>query len=211
VYEPGKPSRRDNGKTGIISAMQSWHAIESLRWIGLLSLAAILAASIGPVIKSVSSAGQSISQLWAAAEKHHLLISVVLTVGGAGLCAYILGWLIPTYKLWPGMNFVALAGYLAILAVAWFPMIEAPGLHSWRHPHFIGGAVVAYGAVVGYLVILLSGTGIPHPSRIIAVIALAYSAFWPVLFLPGIRNYFMILETILVVLFIAVIATLTLG
>lgn len=106
---------------------------------------------------------------------------------------------------------MALVGYVAILGVAWFPMVESPGEHSLRHPHFIGGAVVAYGVVASYLIILLTGTTASHGSRGITAAALVYSALWPVFFLPGVRKYFLILETILVALFVAVIAALTFG
>lgn len=191
--------------------MNKWHAVESLRWVGLLSLTIIIATGIVPMLKMVNSPSQSISQLWASAEKHQRLISIIVTVFGAGLSAYIIGWLIPTYQLWVGMYLIALAGYMAILVVAWLPMAKGPGEHSLRHPHFIGGAVVAYGAVAGYLVILLTGIAIPRGSYNTAVIALVYSALWPIFFLSGVRKYFMVLETILIVLFIAVITTLTFG
>jgi hypothetical protein len=191
--------------------MNNWHAVESLRWVGLLSLTIIIATGIVPMLKMVNSSSQSISQLWASAEKHQRLISVIVTVFGAGLSAYIIGWLIPTYQLWVGMYLIALAGYSAILVVAWLPMTKGPGEHSLRHPHFIGGAVVAYGAVAGYLVILLTGIAIPRGSYNTVVIALIYSALWPIFFLSGVRKYFMVLETILIVLFIAVITTLTFG
>lgn len=191
--------------------MQHWQAVESLRWVGVFSLAVIIATGIVPVLKMVKSPSQSISQLWASAEKHHRFISIVVSIFGAGLSAHIIGWLIPTYQLWAGMYLVALVGYLAILGVAWFPMVESPGEHSLRHPHFVGGAIVAYGAVVGYLIILLAGTAIPQVSRVATAIALAYSAMWPVFFFPGIRKYFLVLETILIALFVAVITSLTLG
>src|SRR4051812_18342422 len=97
---------------------------------------------------------QSVSQTWSLSTKGHLLISIVLTVFGAGLCAFIVGWLVPTYVLWPGMYAVTLAGYLAVLGIAWFPITEKPGEHSFRHPHFIGGAVAACGAIVAYTSIL---------------------------------------------------------
>ncbi len=191
--------------------MRNWQAIESLRWVGLCSLAVIIAAGIGPILKMVESPGQSISQLWAAAEKHHKLISIIMTIFGAGLSAYVICWLIPTYRLWPGMYVVALISYIALLGVSWFPMVESPGEHSLRHPHFVGGAIVAYGAVIGYLVILLTGTAIPQGSRAVTVAALVYSALWPIFFLPDVRKYFIILETILIALFIVVIGALTIG
>jgi hypothetical protein len=172
-------------------------------------LTAIIAAGIVPILKMINSPSQSISQLWASAEKHHRLISVTVTIFGAGLSAYIIGWLIPTYQLWTGMYLVALVGYVAILGVAWFPMVESPGEHSLRHPHFIGGAIVAYGAVVGYLIILLTGNAVSQWSRAITIAALVYSALWPIFFLPGVRKYFLILETVLVALFVAAITALT--
>jgi hypothetical protein len=90
-------------------------------------------------------------------------------------------------------------------------MIESPGEHSLIHPHFVGGAVAACGAVVGYLIILLTGTALPQGSRYATVAALVYSALWPIFFLPGVRKYFIVLETILIALFTAVIITLTFG
>jgi len=191
--------------------MQDWQAIESLRWVGLLSLAAILVSGIMPVLTTANNPSQSVSQTWASNRQSHLAISIMLTVFGAGFCASIVGWLIPTYHLWVGMYLVTLAGYVALLGVAWFPMADSPGEHSLRHPHFIGGAAAACGAIVGYASVLLAGGGIPRLGYYVTVVALIYSALWPSFFLRRVRKYFMVLEGILVVLFVAVAIALMLG
>jgi hypothetical protein len=191
--------------------MQSWHAVESLRWVGVVSLSVILLFGILPILKAANDPSQSASQTWAFDEWGHRLISIILTVFGAGFCAFLIGWLIPIYHLWVGMYSITLAGYLAILGIAWFPMVNNPGEHSVWHPHFIGGVAAACGAIIGYSAILLATPDIPRLSYYITVVALLYSAAWPAFFLRSFRRYFKPLEGILVVLFVTVIASLTIG
>lgn len=190
--------------------MQTWRAIESLRWIGLISLWVILITGAVPVFKRASSLKQSVSQLWALDSQKHTAISIILTICGAGMCASALGWLIPTYQLWPGMYPIIIAGYLALLAVAWFPIHVGPGEHSLLHPHFVGGAIAATGATIGYMCILLAPTEIPRVSYYMTIIALVYSVTWPAFMLRGVRNYFIVLEGTLVLLFVTVVTTLAL-
>lgn len=191
--------------------MQNWHAIEGLRWAGPFSLAGIIVCGTIPALKTLKSPGQSISQSWAIVGKQRWFTSAALTVFGAGLSASVIGWLVPTYKLWAGMYLVTSLSYLACLTVAWFPMMEKPGEHSYWHPHFIGGATVAYGAVAGYAIILLAGAPIPPISRYLTVSALIYSALWPIFFHRAVRKYFIYLEITLVALFMSVVTSLTIG
>ena len=171
----------------------------------------ILVGGTIPVLGSVTSPSQSVSQLWASSRQKHLATSILLTIFGAGFCGWLAAWLIPNYQLWPGMYVVVALAYVATLGVAWFPLSDKPGEHSLRHPHFIGGATVTYGVVMGYIVILLAHGKIPPVSHGLAIAALVYSAAWPTFFLRGIRNYFIVLEILLVLLFSAVMIALTLG
>ena len=204
-------SETSNSLTSYNTDMQSWQTIEYLRWAGIVSLAVIVISGAIPVFRTVTRPGQSVSQTWSSDTRGHRLISIILTVFGAGLCAFMVGWLIPTYQLWPGMYAITLVGYLAILGVAWFPMTEGPGEHSFWHPHFIGGAVTACGAIIGYTAILLANADIPPFSYRLTLIALLCTAAWPLFFLREVRNYFIVLEVIVVMLFMAVIAALTFG
>jgi hypothetical protein len=191
--------------------MQDWQAVESLRWLGILSLGAVLLWGILPALQAATSPKQSVSQIWASNTRSHRIISVLLTIFGAGFCTFLAGWLIPTYQLWAGMYPATFAGYVAVLGVAWFPMADSPGEHSLWHPHFIGGAAGACLAMLGYASILLANADIPRLSHHLTVVALLYSATWPIFFLRSVRKYFMILEGILAALFVAVITALTLG
>lgn len=191
--------------------MQSWQAIESLRFVGIISLLIVVVSGAMPVFQTITSLSQSVSQTWTANESTRRLISVVLTIFGAGICAFMAGWLIPTYQLWPGMYLVILLGYIAVLGIAWVPMTESPGEHSFKHPHFVGGAAAACGAIIGYAAILLANGDVPQTSYYITLAALIYTAMWPLFLLRGVRNYFIVLEVILVLFFVAVIAALTFG
>ena len=86
--------------------MQHWPTIEYLRWKGLVSLLVILVGGAIPVLGSVTSPSQSVSQLWASSRQKHLSTSILLTIFGAGFCGWLAAWLIPNYQLWPGMYVV---------------------------------------------------------------------------------------------------------
>ena len=187
------------------------HVYEPLRWLGVLSLGIILAAGLWPLKgRLFDDPGRSVSQSWSAVRKPRLL-GTLLTVAGAGLCAFIVGWLTPMYRLGPLMYVLAAVGFLGLLAVAWVPIAERPGEHSLKHPHFIGGVAAANVAVVAYILIICAAPKVPPISYNLAVIALIFSASWPVFFVKGVRSYFLVLEGVFVLLLVAVMLLLTMG
>lgn len=185
------------------------HAIEPLRWKGLVSLLVLVVFGSLPLFRVPHNNEQSISQLWALDTRARVPLGIIFSVFGAGFCLFLAGWLIPTYALWPGMYAIVGAAYVGLLFVVWVPLHHAPGAHSLKHPHFIGGALTACTAVVGYGIILLSNAPLPLAATVATVVALAYSLFWPAFFLPKVRTYFLPLEMILVGCFVLVILTLT--
>jgi hypothetical protein len=112
---------------------------EALQWVGVVSLAAIVFTGVLPLMGKPFDPSRSVSQSWGETEQFHLFMGAVLTIAGAGFCAFVPGWLMPVYHLPAFMYVVTVLAYLAVLAVAWAPITEKPGEHSLRHPHFVEG------------------------------------------------------------------------
>lgn len=184
--------------------------IESLRWLGVVALAGMLAAALLVLLTQQFDASRSVSQSWSRSRRAYVFMGVSVTVFGALLVVSLMGWTIPHYGLpWLMYPLVSLA-YLALLVIAWVPMIEKPGEHSLLHPHFVGGGIVATGAAIGFLLILLAKPAVPALSFWITVAALSYGALWPLFMTRHLRRYFLVLEIGLVLMFMAVTTTLTL-
>lgn len=155
--------------------------------------------------------GNSVSQAWSRSKFCRLLMAFVLTFAGAGLCLYIIKWVIPEYNLAHWMYWLAGLGYVAVLAIAWIPITEKPGDHAWFHPHFLGGAFAATGGAIALLSIVFAHPPVPTFSRIISIIGFAICAAWPVAFLPKVIRYFLIFEIAVAMSFSAAMVALAFG
>lgn len=191
--------------------MQVGQVNEALQWAGVVSLCAIVLFGVLPLLRGPFDPARSVSQSWGETRRTHLALGVVLTVFGAGFCAFFAGWLIPTYNLPAFMYVVTAAAYLAVLVVAWVRIVEKPAEHPIHHPHFVGGMVGATGIAFSYVTILLTASPLPQISRNLILIALIYSICWPLFFLRRVRDYFLILECLFVFLFVIVVLSLTRG
>jgi hypothetical protein len=191
--------------------MSIGHVYEGLQWAGVASLVAIVSFGVLPLFRKPFDPSGSVSQSWGETERTHRTMGVVLTVFGAGFSAFVIGWLVPTYHVAPFMYYITAAAYLGLLAVGWVRIVERPAEHPVHHPHFVGGVAGATGIALYYAAALLAHPALPPVSRHLTIIAFAYSVCWPLFFLKRIRNYFLILECLFVLLFVLVVLSLTLG
>lgn len=189
----------------------SQSATELLRWLGVAALLGMVLTAVAVQMRERFDASRSASQAWSRSRRSYLLTGVSMTLCGAVLCLSMMAWLIPHYGLSALMYPLVGLAYVALLAVAWVPIAEKPGEHQLSHPHFIGGAVVATGAVVGFLCILSAEPAVPVVSFWLSVVALAYTVLWPVFFVARLRRYFLLLEIGIVMWFVSVITALTIG
>lgn len=186
-------------------------AIEELRWLGVIALSGMLATALLLLVTQQFDPSSSVSQSWSRSKRAFLFMGISMSVFGALLCVSLLGWTIPHYGLPVLLYPLVLLAYLALLVIAWVPMVEKPGEHSWLHPHFLGGGVVATGALVGFLLILQASPPVPPVSYWLTVLALAYGLLWPVFMLEKVRKYFLVLEIGLVLMFVQVTVALAAG
>lgn len=184
---------------------------DALQWFGIISLGVIVIFGAAPLLRKPFDPTESVSQSWGGMPSTHRLLGIILTLFGAGFCAFLTGWLIPVYHLPTFMYGLTAVAYLALLSIAWIPITEKPGEHSLRHPHFVGGALGATGITISYMAILISQPTVPPVSRFLTIVALIYSLCWPLFFLRPARRAFLILECLFVLLFVLVICALTLG
>lgn len=185
--------------------------IESFRWLGLVALAGMLLTALLLLLTQKFDPSRSVSQSWSRSRRAYIFMGASVTVFGAMLTASLLWWTIPTYHLPALMYPLVTLAYLALLVIAWVPMFEKPGEHSLLHPHFISGGIVATGAAIGFLLILLARPAVPPVSYGAALIALAYGSLWPLFMTERWRRYFLVLEIGMVLMFVLVTVALTLG
>lgn len=191
--------------------MEPLSPIEPLRWVGVAALCGMLLAALALQLTERFDSSRSVSQVWARSRRSYIFTGVSMSVFGALLCLSLVGWHIPAYRLPTLMYPLVALAYLALLAIAWVPMTEKPGEHSLLHPHFLGGAFVATGAIVGFACILLARPAVPTASYWSTAVSLAYASMWPLFMTVRLRRFFLLLEIGLVLLFVLVVTALTIG
>jgi hypothetical protein len=106
---------------------------------------------------------------------------------------------------------VIAVAYAAFMGVAWIPMTERPGEHSYRHGHFLGGSILATLAIVSMATVVWFGVSVPIAARVACIAAMILAAGWPLLFFSPARRIFLILESLIAVTFSAAVVLLLVG
>jgi len=118
------------------------------------------------------------------------------------MCTGLIVWSIPHYHLPELMYGVVAVAYVALMGVAWVPMTEKPGEHSYLHPHFLGGATLATLAIVAMVSVTWFGLGVPTPARVLSFSAMVLAACWPLLFFSPARRVFLVFESLIALAFL---------
>lgn len=173
----------------------------TLQWLGLLCITTIALVAAMPVFKGPLDWQDSVSITWSRSRKTWLATAITMSLAGTGLCTSLAFWLIPHYKL-PIVSYCIIAmAYIAFMCIAWVPMTEQPGEHSYLHGHFLGGATLATLAVAALAIIVWSGVGISPIVRIFGVISMIITASWPSMFFGPTRRIFLLHESAIAILF----------
>ena len=121
------------------------------------------------------------------------MIAVVLSLAGTVLCISLALWVVPHYRLPDYMYALILLAYAALLGVAWVPMTERPGEHSYRHGHFLSGSVR------------------PPSGALASVTSMVLAIGWPLLLVEPARRAFLVLESLIAVSFAVAVSLLFVG
>ena len=109
------------------------------------------------------------------------------------------------------MYAIILAAYIAFMAVAWLPMTDRPGEHSYLHGHFLGGSALATLAIAAMATVALFGSNVPVETRVVCGAAMVLAAGWPLLFIGPARRIFLAFESLIAVTFSVAIVLLLVG
>jgi hypothetical protein len=134
-----------------------------------------------------------------------------MTGAGIGVCGALAAWAVPHYFLPVWLYGVIALAFGAYLGVAWIPMTDAPGAHSVRHGHFLGGSILATLAIAAMAGVAIGGHGVGPVAHLVSLAAGVTAAGWPALFLPQFRRWFLIGECTIAAVFCAAIVCLFIG
>lgn len=153
----------------------------------------------------------SVSYSWSGSRRQWLVTAIVMTLAVTGTCTSLVWWLIPHYHLPAVMYGFVVMGYVAAMGVAWAPMTDRPGEHSYLHAHFLGGAAVATLAFVILAIVLWFGVSVPTTARTVCIAAMILALCWPLLFFTPARRVFLALESVLALTISAAVILLLVG
>lgn len=179
-----------------------------LRWLGLASTVAAVIAAAVPLLGKPLDWQNSVSYSWAGSRRQFFVLAVVMSLAGAGMCAGLMGWVIPHYHMPALMYGVTAVAYVALMGVAWVPMTDKPGEHSYLHPHFVGGAVLATLAIVAMASVAWFSMNVTTATRLLSLLAVVLAGCWPLLFFSPARRVFLILEGLIALTFFGTLALL---
>jgi hypothetical protein len=185
--------------------------ILDLRWLGIVSMVVIVMAAAVPPLSGPLDWRDSVSRTWTRSRRKWLVLAVLMSLAGTGLCVSLAWWVVPHYHLSALMYRVIAAAYLAFMGVAWIPMTDRPGEHSYWHGHFLGGTVLATLAVVAMAGVLWSGMGVSPVARMLCWVSMVLAAGWPFLFFSSARRMFLVLESVIALAFLVAVTMLLVG
>lgn len=172
-----------------------------LRWLAAVStITAVVAAGV-PLLGAPLDWQNSVSYSWSGSRRKFLTLAIVMSLAGAGICAGLVSWVIPHYRLPVLMYGVVAVAYVALMSVAWVPMNNRPGEHSFLHGHFLGGALLATLAVVAMVCVVWFSTDVPVLTRAMSCLTMLLAASWPLLFFSPARRAFLVLESLIALTF----------
>jgi hypothetical protein len=171
----------------------------------------IVAASALPLLRGPLDIRDSVSRTWSGSRRRWLTLAMVMSVAGTGMCASMGFWLVPYYDL-PALTYAVIAlAYVAFMGVAWVPMLERPGDHSYLHKHFLGGAALATLAIVAMAIIVFSGKDVPRAAWMACLVSMILAAGWPLPFTRRLRGVFLLIEALIALSFAAAVILLYAG
>jgi hypothetical protein len=185
--------------------------ILDFRWLGLISIVLIVGAAGVTLFRGPLNWQDSVSYSWARSYRRWLMLAAVMSLAGTGICASLVFWVVPYYHLPVLMYGVVAAAYVAFMAVAWIPMKDRPGQHSYWHGHFLGGSVLATLAIIAMAMVVLNGVNVPILVRVVSFIAMVFAACWPLLFFSPAKRMFLVLESLIALTFSTAIVLLLIG
>lgn len=172
-----------------------------LRLLGLISIAAIVVVAAVPLLSQPLDLQDSVSRSWSRSRRTWLVTAIAMSLAGTGISTSLAFWAIPHYSLPAFMYAVVAIAYIAFMGIAWVPMTDRPGEHSYWHGHFLGGSVVATLAIVAMATVVWFGASVPAAARIACIAAMMLAASWPFLFIGPARRVFLLLESSIAVAF----------
>lgn len=175
--------------------------ILDLRGLGLISIAAIVVTSALPLLGAPLDWQDSVSHSWAGSRRRWLRMATLFSLAGTGLCVSLAFWVIPHYHLPAFMYAVILLAWVAFMGVAWIPMTNRPGEHSYSHGHFLGGSVLATSAILAMAVVVWFGVDVSSPARLVCIMAMTFALAWPLLFISPAKRFFLALESLIAMTF----------
>jgi len=182
-----------------------------LRWLGLISIATIVAVAAVPLLSGPLDWQDSVSRSWSKSLRRWLAIAIVMSLAGTGICTSLAFWVTPHYHLPAFMYGVIAVAYVAFMSVAWIPMTERPGEHSYLHGHFLGGLIITILALVAMATVVWFGVSVPMAARVACIAAMVLAAGWPFLFFGPGRRIFLLLESLIAVTFSMAVVLLLVG
>ena len=186
------------------------HPIESLRYLPIGAIAAVLAAGAWVVLSGVRGTATSISEQLSNNRRQFIVMGLSLTLFGLVFYGSTFGWLAPTYHL--GVSFYVLlsVAYIAQLAVAWTPYVGKSVLHTQIHTR--GGEFVACAMLICLgMVFARNFHQLPGVSFWLCLVTIVFSVTAVVLYIvsPRVHRQMVVYESVYVVLFAACVAALT--
>ncbi|MBL8122419.1 hypothetical protein JNM87_06775 [Candidatus Saccharibacteria bacterium] len=181
-----------------------------LRGLGIVSMVVIVATSALPLFGLTLDWQDSVSHAWVGSRRRWLWMATLFSLAGTNLCVSLAFWVVPHYQLPAFMYGIICLAWIAFMGVAWIPMRNRPGEHSYSNGHFIGGAVLATAAIFAMATVAWFGQSVSGPARLACYLAMAFALVWPLLFTSLLKRYFLALESLIAVAFsIAIVLLLT--
>ena len=176
--------------------------IEDVRWVALVSTVTAVISAGAPLLGTPLDWQNSVSYSWSVSRRKFLVVGAILSLAGAGMCAGLLLWVIPHYHLPRLMYGIVVVAYIALMGIAWVPMDERPGEHSYFHYHFLGGGLIASLAIVAMASVVWFSTGVPYVTRVTAFLAMVFAIGWPLLFIGPAKRVFLAFESLIALTFL---------
>lgn len=187
---------------GLCLVLDDTICIMDWRWLGLISIVVIIATAATPLFGGQLDWRDSLSRSWTGSRRTWLIMAAIMSVAGTGVCTSLALWAIPYYQLPAIMYGIIGVAYAAFMGVAWMPMAERPGEHSYWHGHFLAGSIVATLAFVAMAVIVCVGKALPPIAWVVCALSMILTAGWPLLFFKPARRIFLPLESLIATTFL---------
>jgi hypothetical protein len=165
--------------------------------LGLVSLAMFIAAAGFPLLLAPLDWRGSVSYSWSSSFRTYLSVAATITLGTTGVCITLTLWTIPHFQLPKVMYGILGITYITAMIVAWWPIKEQPGKHSYLHAHFLGAAALAMLALATMACVVFGGTNVMSYTKAVCFVAMILAASWPLLFFSPLRRIFLAVESVI--------------